>query len=86
MSIVRVVKEGGVDGVIVINIVLGLMGLKFDGIFWLVVGIVKWIIYGGVFGIVIRFIVLRVVIFIVCVLFGFFILVIGGIDFVESGF
>lgn len=76
---------GNVDGVIVINIVLGFMGLKNNGMVWFNVGKDYRTIYGGVLGNVIRFIVFRAVIVIVREFLGFFILVTGGIDFVEVG-
>uniref|UniRef100_A0A5K3FZ43 dihydropyrimidine dehydrogenase (NADP(+)) n=1 Tax=Mesocestoides corti TaxID=53468 RepID=A0A5K3FZ43_MESCO len=85
VEIAKAAREGGADGVTVINTVSGFMHLDSDSTPWPSVGKEKRTTYGGLSGNLIRPMALRAVSHIANKLPGFPILATGGIDSAEAG-
>lgn len=79
-TIARAAKEGGADGVTVINTVSGLMGVRSNDTAWPSIGVEGRTTYGGVSGNAVRPIALRMVSTVAKELPGFPIMATGGCD------
>lgn len=79
-SIARAAKEGGADGVTVINTVSGMMTVRGNGTSWPAIGVEGRTTYGGISGNAIRPIALRMVSTVARELPGFPIMATGGCD------
>ena len=80
VSIARAAKEGGADGVTVINTVSGLMGVRTNNSAWPSIGVEGRTTYGGMSGNAVRPIALRMVSAVAKDLPGFPIMATGGCD------
>ena len=80
VSIARAAKEGGADGVTVINTVSGLMVVRGDDTAWPAIGVEGRTTYGGVSGNAVRPIALKMVSAVARALPGFPIMATGGCD------
>ncbi len=79
-SIARAAKEGGADGVTVINTVSGLMGVRTNNSAWPAIGVDGRTTYGGMSGNAVRPMALRAVSAVAKELPGFPIMATGGCD------
>lgn len=85
VTIAGAAKEGGADGVTVINTVSGIMHFASDATAWPKIGKEKRTTYGGLSGNLVRPIALRAVSHIANKLPGFPIMATGGIDSADAG-